>query len=180
MIGTSRGGGAGRRFPGPATEGIIAGSVCPVAVAPRGYARQAVAATREVLVAFDGSHEATAALAHAAALAAEASARLSVINVVRSPSRSSVSLVGSALAEVGATAAVEIAGGDPASEIVARTARVDLLVMGSRGRGAIRRPALGTVVSQVVRDAASPVLVLPQSAVLEGAGRAFETTAGTR
>lgn len=54
-----------------------------------------------------------------------------------------------------------IAFGDAAREILATADRIDadMIVMGSRGAGAIRRALLGSVVSEVLRDASRPVLV---------------------
>lgn len=54
-----------------------------------------------------------------------------------------------------------IAFGDAAREILATADRIDadMIVMGSRGAGAVRRALLGSVVSEVLRDASRPVLV---------------------
>jgi nucleotide-binding universal stress UspA family protein len=57
--------------------------------------------------------------------------------------------------------------GDPASELVRRSAEHDLLVLGSRGYGPVRSVLLGSVSSFVVRTAATAVLVVPRVAQTE-------------
>ncbi len=54
-----------------------------------------------------------------------------------------------------------IAFGDPARVILETADRIDadLIVMGSRGAGAVRRALLGSVVSEVLREASRPVLI---------------------
>ena len=57
--------------------------------------------------------------------------------------------------------------GDPATELAAQGETLDLLVVGSRGYGPIRRVLLGGVASSVVRLAPCPVMVIPRSAASE-------------
>lgn len=59
-----------------------------------------------------------------------------------------------------------LCSGRPADEIVALAARLDadLVVIGSRGLGPVRRLVLGTVSEEVVRRAPCPVLVLRREA----------------
>ena len=52
--------------------------------------------------------------------------------------------------------------GDAAAELAAASAEVDLLVVGSRGYGPVRRVLLGSVSRELVRSAACPVVVLPR------------------
>jgi len=54
--------------------------------------------------------------------------------------------------------------GQAATELIAHSAELDLLVVGSRGYGPVRRVLPGSVGGQVIRDAACPVLVLPRHA----------------
>jgi nucleotide-binding universal stress UspA family protein len=56
----------------------------------------------------------------------------------------------------------EVAFGDPATEILAAAARTvsDLIVIGSRGAGRVRRALLGSVATAVLRGARQPVLVV--------------------
>jgi nucleotide-binding universal stress UspA family protein len=67
------------------------------------------------------------------------------------------------LEEAGGTVAgAHLRRGDPAAEIVAVAEELGagLLVMGSRGRGGIRRALMGSVSDSVVRHAHCPVLVI--------------------
>jgi universal stress protein E len=61
---------------------------------------------------------------------------------------------------------VRVAIGDPRHEILSAVARhdADLVVMGSRGTGAVRRYLLGSVASAVLRGARCPVLVIGHGA----------------
>ena len=51
--------------------------------------------------------------------------------------------------------------GDPVAALVRESERLDLLVLGSRGRGPARSVMLGSVSAEVVRAAACPVVVVP-------------------
>ena len=59
-------------------------------------------------------------------------------------------------------AEIEIVVDEPVRALVAASARVDLLVMGSRGLGARRAVILGSVSRKLVDQAACPVLVIPR------------------
>jgi nucleotide-binding universal stress UspA family protein len=61
-------------------------------------------------------------------------------------------------------ASSEVVFGDPATEILSAMRRldVDLVVMGRRGKGKLRRAVLGSVVDGVLRGATCPVLVVPE------------------
>ena len=63
-----------------------------------------------------------------------------------------------------ARAGSEVAFGDPAREILAASERLeaDLVVMGRRAAGNVRRAILGSVVNGVLRGATCPVLVVPE------------------
>lgn len=63
----------------------------------------------------------------------------------------------------GLEATAEARDGDPAEQIVhvARAADADLIVMGTRGRGALARATLGSVARSVVLTAPCSVLVVP-------------------
>ena len=56
----------------------------------------------------------------------------------------------------------EVDFGEPGQEIVAASARLDsdIIVLGSRGAGAVRRTLLGSTVSEVLHHARCPVLVV--------------------
>ena len=52
---------------------------------------------------------------------------------------------------------------DPADGLLAAARHVDLLVMGSRGRGPVRAAILGSVSHSVSRQAPCPVVILPRA-----------------
>ena len=66
----------------------------------------------------------------------------------------------------GAPVRTAVAAGKPAASIVryAGEHRVDLVVMGTRGRGAVEQLLLGSVAAEVVRRAPCPVLTVRGSA----------------
>jgi nucleotide-binding universal stress UspA family protein len=130
----------GRVFPGSVTEQTLHGAPCAVLVAPAGYASRYAAGRplRRLGVAYDGSAEARAALAEAERLAF---------------GREDVSVV-----------AIEAA--DPVHELLDASRELDLLLLGSRGLGALRRALLGSVSTPVVRGAACPLMVLPHASVV--------------
>ena len=65
----------------------------------------------------------------------------------------------------------------PAAEEIARRVHgvVDLLLVGSRGYGPLRRALLGSVSGALVRDAGGPVIIIPRTEV--GPRRAPEAAA---
>ena len=58
----------------------------------------------------------------------------------------------------------EIASGEPAPVLIdlARRHGCDAIIMGARGRGALRSALLGSVSQRVVQDAAVPVTIIKQ------------------
>ncbi|SFE85946.1 universal stress protein [Blastococcus tunisiensis] len=65
---------------------------------------------------------------------------------------------------------VSVSEGPAAPVLVERSRHADLLVVGSRGRGAVRSAVLGSVALQCVAGAACPVLVVPSPAAERPAG----------
>ena len=134
---------------------------------------------REILVAVDGSRESMRALAHAAALAREEHARLTLVTVVAPvsvapvPTLTSVAGIRGAYGEILARArdavpddvgvTTVLLEGNPAREIVGltRTGRYDLVVMGTHGRGRLAGALLGSVSRGVLHCAQTPVLLIP-------------------
>jgi len=135
---------------------------------------------KQFLVAIDGSNGSGAAIDEALELAHEVGAHVTFAFVRRPPS----SLLGYPYYErllrnelatarettddamrkaldAGVESASEILEGDPVDEIlsVADNRGVDVIVMGSRGRGAVAGALLGSVSSAVVQHANVPVLI---------------------
>ena len=141
---------------------------------------------KHILVATDGSDTGRYALEEAVELAAGSGAALTVVYVRHAPlpvlgepvyQRSlSVELaqanealaIATGLAHTaGVKAEAEVLEGDPAKQIVelARLRDVDLIVVGSRGLGAMRGALLGSVSRAVLQHADRPVLVATRRAV---------------
>jgi nucleotide-binding universal stress UspA family protein len=183
VVGSTRHGALGRVVPGSAAENLLHGAPCAVAVAPAGYAQSPPESFRVVEIAFDGSDESAAAVDRAAALARRANAKLRLVAVV-DPIGHGWAGVGAgwayvigyeldyfeeSLAKLADDLAPEvdvetlIREGRPSRELTAEAEQgVDLLVMGSRGYGPVRRVLLGSTSATVLRAAPCPVLVVPR------------------
>ncbi len=137
---------------------------------------------RSILVAWDGSDHARRALAEAVDLARSQDARLTLLTVaapiqplgpyVVPISEADLLRVaeqlageGEALVPEGVKVTARTAAGHTGSELVsrARAGDHDLIVMGSRGRGAVRSAVLGSVSHYVLNHAHVPVLIVPRA-----------------
>lgn len=183
IVGSSHRGAIGRVLPGSVTRQVLHAAPCAVAVAPVGL-RDRPPALARIGVAFNGGPQAASALAAGARIAADHGAELVLITVVP-PVAVSAGWAG-AWVDPGATeamredaadrgraavaslegvpASVELVDGLPAQELVLASRRLDLLVLGSRGYGPVRRALLGTVSGHVAEAAACPVLVVARDA----------------
>ena len=142
---------------------------------------------RNILVAVDGSPDADAALAHAAELARDQRARLTLVTAVpqvpatallasgAAPPRSEVikhyaELLRVAAAELSEDVSVTtlFVEGPPARALVERSksGAFDLIVMGSHGHGRLHTSLLGCVSQKVMQASPIPVLLIraPQGA----------------
>lgn len=183
VIGSSRVAGAERVLAGDDASATLHCAPCAVAVAPRGYAR-APARLRRIGVGFDGSSASRAALALACRLAHQTGARVSAITVSPVPIPPWPTLAwdlawaesnGSALpsqdrrlaglaAELDPDITPEVVAGTAWKELTARSADLDLLVVGTRAHGPIRRVLLGSTSAKLARHAACPLLVAGRGA----------------
>ena len=68
----------------------------------------------------------------------------------------------------GLTTEGDVVLGDPAGELILASEDLDLLVLGSRRWGPVRRLALGSTSEHVIRHAGCPVLVPPRHDDAEG------------
>jgi nucleotide-binding universal stress UspA family protein len=192
VVGPTHHGALGRVFPGTTAQRLLHGSPCPVAVPPRGYEPPSEPAGR-VLVAYDGSPEAEAALAFARALAGTHAAALRLVTVVEPPpplptplpsGYPAPDLLDAARDEAlerlravrreqldRATAAVSgvetealLLEGEPAPNLLDQAGRgVDAIVMGSRAYGPLGAVLAGSVAARVLAEAPCPVVVTPRS-----------------
>jgi nucleotide-binding universal stress UspA family protein len=192
VVGSSHRGAIGRAAIGTQSTRIVQGAPCAVAIAPRGLA-EAGLALRDIAVAVDGSDEAADALDFARRLAERTSAQLRLVTVQPPlladwgryryvPAHAGDDAY--ARKEAERTLAVarpdektEIRSGAVAGALIDVSSEVDLLVMGSRSYGPVRRLLLGGVSDLVVRASDCPVVVLPRSARTEDAGPPATTAA---
>jgi len=136
---------------------------------------------RNILVAIDGSPDAEAALAHAAALARDQRARLTLVTAVpqvpatallasgAAPPRSEVIRHYAELLRVAASGLPEdvsvttlLVEGPPARALIERSksGAFDLIVMGSHGHGRLHTSLLGCVSQKVMQASPIPVLLI--------------------
>jgi nucleotide-binding universal stress UspA family protein len=177
VIGSTHRGTVGRIMPGSVGERLLAGAPCSVVVAPRGFARGEHFGFGVIGVAYDGSEEAGIALEQAGRLAAGLDARLRLITAVEPGSsaggerahaddRRRLERAAGSTAE-GVEVETAVVEGGAAAALADQGVELDLLVIGSRGRGPLRRTLLGGVSAEVMRTAPCPVWVTPR-----GLGRA--------
>jgi nucleotide-binding universal stress UspA family protein len=196
VVGSTHHSAIGRVFAGDDAAGTVHGSPCPVAVAPRGLAGQEWPQVARIGVGYDAGPEATQALAFAARLASESEAALAVRSVVAGPvnavdfsaydgdwldrSKSvAEDRLAKALSGLDVAATGDVAVGVPADELVELSKDVDLVVLGSRGWGPVRRTMAGSTAAAVMRRAHAPVIVLPRGAATGQPGESEIPTAET-
>ena len=183
VVGSSHRGPLGRVIAGRVASRLFSGAPCPVAVAPRGFARRPEVQLRTIGVGFDDSPESWNAIQRAAALGVASGATLRVIHalqpVIAPPMAPEESerltrelRAGRELALNRAAASVSkdlhaeatLLVGDPVRVLESEADRgLDLLVLGARGYGPLRRVLLGSVSTEVVCHSPCPVLVVPRS-----------------
>jgi len=192
VLGSCHRGKVGRVMMGSVGERLLHGAPCAVAVAPRGYADREHFGLGVIGVGYDGRPESKLALGTAARLARSLDCSLRLISVV--PHVVTPGRVGAAYEAIGADTFSEILEegarsvgdgveitialehGHPAEELANQGVELDLLVVGSRGYGPLRRALVGGVSADVMRLAPCPVLVTPRSSVGAGEGHFALTT----
>lgn len=198
VISSAHHGRLGRILLGDVARSVLHGAPCPVLTVPRGGKARRI---RTIGVAFDGSPEARLALEQAAAIATELGARLRALHVIAPPVvPSGVAAAGADLlgmqeeleararARIGEAldrvapdvqASGEAVTGPPATLLEDLTAAADLVVIGSRGWGTLRRVVLGSTSDRVIHHAQCPVMVVPRGAA-EAETRSTAMSAGAR
>jgi nucleotide-binding universal stress UspA family protein len=181
VVGSSHRGALGLAVAGGTAAGLLRGAPSAVAVAPRGY-RDTSAAVRSIGVGFDGSPESREALTVAAALARRSGAGVRLLRVYQ-PAASMPgagityvpvpelveALRDEALSVLGRAAAELPDDVDVSTDLIegilpelGEQAGLDLIVVGSRGYGPVKRVLLGSTSAELIRHAHYPVLVLPR------------------
>jgi len=202
VVGSCSHGAFGRVMLGDDTRAALNGAPCAVAIAPLGYAERAGGAVSQIAkvgVAYNSSPESATALAMAQELAAPTRATVHALEVVMIPTVAYTGIMAPVLGEsidvmlqeansrikelpdVDGHAVYGLAG----EELAAFGDRVDLLVVGSRGYGPVKRLVLGSTSDYLERHAGCSLLVLPRVVTGPGEGSAAssehhaETPVGT-
>ena len=168
----------------PVAGRLLSGGPCTVAHAPVGYASGAHP-LRRIVVGYDRSEEAGDALAEAAVVAAAAGAHVDVVCahdpvahlgypgvVAITPQEAAAAQeTAEGIASEGLQALPEAVRGSRAGrpgaagavlDAFAEEQHADLVILGSRGYGPLRRVLLGSTSSHVLRHCTRPVVVLPR------------------
>lgn len=170
-----------RTFPGSTAERLLHGTAAPVVVVPYGYGHVEKQKLDRVAVAYVDTPDGRVAFAHAVRIAQHLGASLTVLTVV--PDTRVVPGLGEsrqfssdqrrgyqagldaviATAPAGLAVSGRVLDG-PVVDALGDLALddYDLLVVGSRSYGPVRRVLLGGVSSRVVRHAKVPVVVAPR------------------
>jgi nucleotide-binding universal stress UspA family protein len=177
VVGSCSRGAVGRVLLGDDTRAALNGAPCAVAVATRGYAEHPLP-IEKIGVGYDGSPESEVALDRARELGKDTRALVQVLEVVAIPDYAFTGFGGPALGEsieimlseanqrvaqlegVEGRAVYGLAG----EELAALGAEVQLLVVGSRGYGPMKRLIIGSTSDYLERHARCSLLVLPRSA----------------
>jgi nucleotide-binding universal stress UspA family protein len=168
---------------------VLHGARCAVAIAPDPLAPRPE--LRRIGVGIDATPESVAALEMACELARRTGARLRLVavaddalsgwvgyvampldedtlqDIVEQRETAARALVDERLALCEGADAEVVVVGSPAGELILASEDLDLLVLGSRRWGPVKRLALGSTSEQVIRHTACPVLVPPRGAESE-------------
>lgn len=184
VLGSAHRGSLGRILLGSTGEALLSGAPCAVAVAPHGFAGRPDRQLARIGVAVDGSTESLSALRVAASLAKRPEASLELITVAppaapdiggamlsmlsreeleRAVNDEMAAALDRAVAAVPADLQPQrkLLHGDPATVLAEAAQELDLLIVGSRCYGPLRRALLGGVSAKLMRSAPAPLLVMP-------------------
>ncbi len=175
VVGSCRRGTLGRVMLGDDTKAALNGAPCGVAVAAKGYA-DTQAPLAKIGVGYDASPESEQALRLAREIATEHHCLIEVVEVVSIPAYAFAGVtppaLGESIEEMIQAAEAELATlpdvdhkavyGLPGEELARFGDEVDLLLVGSRGYGPMRRLVLGSTANYLQRHARCALLVLPR------------------
>jgi nucleotide-binding universal stress UspA family protein len=198
VVGGTHRGPVGRTVAGDTVRWVVQGAARPVLVAPHG-AQKGQLAEPVLGVGYDGSPESAAALSWAARFVEANGGAVRVLCSAQPPQGFTPSisyginwvalvperrehaeeLVAQAVADLpGATG--EAVVGVASDELTRLSEEVDVLVLGSRGYGPVRRTLLGSISDRVMHHAACPVVVIPRGGEAEhGADHSTRAEAAT-
>jgi nucleotide-binding universal stress UspA family protein len=177
VVGSCSRSGIGRAMLGDDTRAALNGAPCAVAVAVRGYFEHPLPIAT-IGVGYDGSPESERALEAAREIAARNRSLIRALHVVMLPAYTFAGIgppaVGESVDAMLEDASKEIESlpgvqgravyGLPGEELAAFGEEVDLLVVGSRNYGPVKRLMLGSTSNHLQRHALCSLLVLPRSA----------------
>jgi nucleotide-binding universal stress UspA family protein len=184
VLGSCHRGPLGRTLAGSVGESLMHGAPCAVAVAPRGYGAGGQPSLLHFGVAYDGSDEARIALETAVALARRCRGEVTVLTVADYPHygyatawsvlsagemvdaerQAKQAILDEALAAIPSDVRADgrLLTGSPGIQLSDGSGAFDLLVVGSRAYGGVRRTLLGSTTRKVIHSASCPVLVMPR------------------
>ncbi len=178
VFGSPHRGAVGRAFLGSVAEGLLHGATVAAVAAPRGYHDRVHDGFARVVVGYDGSTEAAAAISAGESIARREGVELHVVSVTTPPVVAPGPFAGAApsalpdarsVCEQGVKLAdpeLDVRGialeGPAITELAAYCGPDDLLLLGSRSYGPIARTLLGSVSSGLIHESPCPVLVVPR------------------
>ncbi len=188
VVGSSARSALGRAMLGNDTRAALNGAPCAVAIATHGYAQRPAPITR-IGIAYNGSPESRTALDAARKLAAQTNGSLHALYVVAITSYAYTGIIAPDVGDVIEDMVKEaddvlrelpdVEGravyGLSGEELAAFGNEVDILLVGSRSYGPVRRLVLGSTSDYLERHARCPLLVLPRAAADGAAGEAGQS-----
>jgi nucleotide-binding universal stress UspA family protein len=185
VVGASHKAGARRMVLGTTADAVIHAAPCAVVVVPVSYAETDHARPFGLVVAaVDGGDETERVARVAARIARRAGGRLRIVTVADVPFTEGPEFVSTqgyesirgvvretvrktldqAIAAVGQDVEIDgrVVDGDVDDALARESADADVLVIGSRGYGPLRRVVLGSETGKILRAATVPVLVVPR------------------
>lgn len=192
VLGSAHHGPLGRALVGDVGRSVTHDAPCPVMIAPKRFRG---GTPRRIAVGVDGSPESQAALGHAQRLSGDLGAALTVYVVREDPPVPVAAMAGvtaylgdlveqarvaadTLLAEtldgLPARTAGEVLHGEPYLQLGRVAEEHDLMVVGSRRWGAVRRIALGSTSDWLIHHAPCAVLVVPRPEEARAPGAAPE------
>jgi nucleotide-binding universal stress UspA family protein len=184
VVGSSSTAAEHRLFAGSTADRLLAGSRAPVGVAPAGMRNRDLGVPQRIGVAFIDTPDGHAALDLAVRLAARVGATLTLYSVLADEAEVVMPVIGrdaehgfAAVAHQTFQRALDLAvAGVPTDvpatgrvltgdvvHVLSELDEVDVLFCGSRGYGPALRVLLGGVSSRLVRQARSPIIVVPRA-----------------